>query len=491
MEPGFITVQKNMTDTLRPGLRLRPNEHRLLLLIGDLVASISAAFLSLYVWQQYSIYSLVSLGVKPERAELLVRIQVPYWFYLLPLGWLLLMTELYDPHAAANWVRTVRGIAVAAFVGIVIYSLIFIFNRDPASLPRIVVGTYIILTSLLTIVWRGFYIRLYTSTGLQRRVLIVGAGKAGLTLAKVYCEVNPRPFSLVGFIDDDVQKINQHYEGYPVIGASRELIAIIDQYRVSDVVMAITGDIQGGTFQTILDVQERGVEVTRMPILYEEITQRVPIHHLESDWLIRSFVDQLRVSVVYEVLKRFMDIIGGILGLVIFVLMFPFMALAILIDSGLPIFYSQDRLGKGGQPFTIYKYRSMFHDTEADKSYLPASKHDPRVTRVGDFIRRLHLDELPQFWNVLRGDISLVGPRAERAQLVAEYQKQIPFYRARLLVKPGLTGWAQINYGYVASVTETGIKLEYDLYYIKHRSLMLDLIIILRTLGTVLSRKGR
>jgi lipopolysaccharide/colanic/teichoic acid biosynthesis glycosyltransferase len=162
-----------------------------------------------------------------------------------------------------------------------------------------------------------------------------------------------------------------------------------------------------------------------------------------------------------------------------------------LIDSGFPILYSQDRLGKGGQPFTIYKYRSMFHDAEADKSYLPASKHDPRVTRVGDFIRRLHLDELPQFWNVLRGDISLVGPRAERAQLVAEYQKQIPFYRARLLVKPGLTGWAQINYGYVASVTETGIKLEYDLYYIKHRSLSLDLTIVLRTLGTVLSRKGR
>jgi exopolysaccharide biosynthesis polyprenyl glycosylphosphotransferase len=480
-----------MTEPLRPGLRLRPHEHRLLLIIGDLAASISAAFLSLFVWQQYSIYSLIRLGLKPERAELLVRIQVPYWFYLLPLGWLLLMTELYDPHTASNWLRTIRGIAVAAFVGIAIYSVIFIFNRDPASLPRIVVGTFLILTSLLTIIWRILYIRLYTSTGLQRRVLIVGAGKAGLTLAKVYREANPRPFSLVGFIDDDIHKVNQLYEGFLVLGTSTELLAMIDQYRVSDVVMAITGDIQGGTFQTILDIQERGVEVTRMPILYEEITQRVPIHHLESDWLIRSFVDQLKVSVTYEVLKRLIDIIGGLVGLAIFIVIFPFMALAILIDSGFPILYSQDRLGKGGQPFTIYKYRSMFHDAEADKSYMPASKHDPRVTRVGDFIRRLHLDELPQFWNVLRGDISLVGPRAERAQLVAEYQKQIPFYRARLLVKPGLTGWAQINYGYVASVTETGIKLEYDLYYIKHRSLSMDLTIVLRTLGTVLSRKGR
>ena len=149
-----------MTEPLRPGLRLRPHEHRLLLLIGDLAASISAAFLSLFVWQQYSIYSLIRLGVKPERAELLVRIQVPYWFYLLPLGWLLLMTELYDPHTASNWLRTIRGIAAAAFVGIAIYSVIFIFNRDPASLPRIVVGTFLILTSILTIIWRILYIRL-------------------------------------------------------------------------------------------------------------------------------------------------------------------------------------------------------------------------------------------------------------------------------------------------------------------------------------------
>ncbi len=265
----------------------------------------------------------------------------------------------------------------------------------------------------------------------------------------------------------------------------------MDQYRISDVVVAITGDVQGSTFQTILDVQERGVEVSRMPILYEEITQRVPVHHLESDWLIRSFVDQLKVSMVYEFIKRLLDIMGGLLGLAVFAISFPIIALATLIDSGVPILYSQDRLGKGGSAFKIYKYRTMVQDAEPDGLPQQATVHDDRVTRVGNLLRITHLDELPQFWNVLRGDMSLVGPRAERAQLIAEYQKQIPFYRARLLVKPGLTGWAQINYGYVASVTETGVKLEYDLYYIKHRSLMLDVTIALRTIGTVLSRKGR
>jgi exopolysaccharide biosynthesis polyprenyl glycosylphosphotransferase len=483
-----------MADTSRPRLRLRPNEHRFLLLLGDLVASISAAFLALYVWQQYSLYSLISQNIKPERAEQILRLQgipVPFWFYLLPLGWLLLMVELYEPHTAANWRRTLRGIAIAAFIGIVVYSLVFLFNQDPTALPRISVGAFIILASLLTLGWRALYIRIYTSSGLQRRVLVLGAGKAGQTLAQVYRDLSPPPFSLVGFVDDDPRKLKKKCEGFPVIGHSTQLLKIVDQYRISDLVIAITREMQGSTFQTILDVQEHGVEVSRMPILYEEIAQRVPIHHLESDWLIRSFVDQLRVSVIYELLKRLLDVIGGLAGLLILALIFPFAALATLIDSGLPVFYSQDRLGRGGQRFRIFKFRTMRQNAEADGEARLAAENDPRVTRVGNFLRRTRLDELPQFWNVLSGGMSLVGPRAERPSLVAEFQKQIPFYRARLLVKPGLTGWAQINYGYVANVTETGVKLEYDLYYIKHRSLIMDITIVLRTIGTVLSRKGR
>jgi lipopolysaccharide/colanic/teichoic acid biosynthesis glycosyltransferase len=153
--------------------------------------------------------------------------------------------------------------------------------------------------------------------------------------------------------------------------------------------------------------------------------------------------------------------------------------------------YSQDRLGKGGTRFTILKFRTMIKNADADGTFKPAVEDDARVTRFGRFLRRTHLDEMPQFWNVLRGNMSLVGPRAERAQLVDNYQKEIPFYRARLLVKPGLTGWAQVNYGYVADVRETAIKLEYDLYYIIHRSLTMDFSILLRTVGTVLGRKGR
>src|SRR5258706_1228093 len=480
-----------MADIYRPSLRLRPSEQFSILLLGDLIASASAMGLSIYVWYQFSLYRLVNNGVPLGRAERLISIQVPFWFYLLPFIWLLLMVESYEPHTSANWQRTLRGIAVAPIVGLLAYSLLFTINLDPTSLPRIAVGTFLVLASLLTLGWRAIYIRLYTSSGLMRRVAIVGAGKAGYSLADVYNKLSPPPFFLLGFIDDDPLKQGKSHNGFSVLGTSEALLILIEEYRISDIVIAINGEIKGETFQNILDAQERGVEVSRMQILYEELTGRVPIEHLESDWVIRSFVDQVSVSGVYELFKRLLDIAGGLVGLLIFAIVFPFTALTILLESGFPIFYSQTRLGKGGTVFRIYKFRTMKQNAEADGEAKLAAENDPRVTRVGRFLRRTRLDEMPQFWSVIGGEMSLVGPPAERPELVAEFQKQIPFYRARLLVKPGLTGWAQINYGYVASVKETAVKLEYDLYYIKHRTLRMDVQIVLRTIGTVIRMIGR
>ncbi len=483
-------AQRFMTES-HSQFRLRPNEQRSILLIGDLIASVGALFASVYIWYQYSLYRLIQTGMTLARAEKLIQVVVPFWFYLLPLVWLLLMVELYDPHTSSNWRKTLRGILAAAFIGLLAYSLLFTIRVDPNALPRIGIGAFLVLASLLTLLWRAAYIRVYTSTGMQRRVLIVGAGKAGQSLAEVYRTLTPPPFRLVGFIDDDPRKVGRSVIGYPIIATSDQLLKVIEDARITEVVVAITGLMRGTTFQIILDAQERGSEVVRMPTLYEEIAGRVPIHHLESDWMLRSFIDQARSSGFYELLKRLLDIVGGLAGLLAMLVTFPFTALAIVIDSGMPIFYSQPRLGKSGKSYIIHKYRSMQKDAEADGEVRPTQENDPRITRVGRFLRRTRLDELPQFWNVLHGEMSLVGPRAERYELVNAYQKQIPFYRARLLVKPGLSGWAQINYGYAASVYDTVIKLEYDLYYIKHRSLQMDLNIILRTIGTVIRRGGR
>lgn len=490
-----------MADNIRTTpLRLRPSEHRTILFVGDLVMAIISVFAAIETWRRYNlsveVASLVERGVGLVRAQQIAEefftLRVPFWFYLLPVVWLVLLVELYEPHLAASGRKTTRGIAIAAFVGLLAYSLVFILTQEQfANLPRVGVGAFLLYASLLTLGWRMIFIRLYKRTGQLRRILLIGAGKAGQTLAELYNSLGLRSFIIVGFVDDDVQKVGDIFHDLPVLGTSEHLLELIDDNRITDLVVAINGEIRGRTFQAILDAQEKGANVTRMPILYEEMTGRVPIHHLESDWIIRSFVDGLSISGFYELAKRLIDILGAIVGLLILLIALPFLSLAILVDSGLPIFYSQPRLGRGRRVFTIYKFRSMRRKSDAVQEVQTTTENDPRVTRVGKFLRKTRLDELPQFWNVLRGDMSLVGPRAEVPKLVEEYQKQVPFYRARLLVKPGLTGWAQINYGYVSSVRETSIKLEYDLYYIKHRTLIMDFQIILRTIGTVLRRTGR
>ena len=249
--------------------------------------------------------------------------------------------------------------------------------------------------------------------------------------------------------------------------------------------------MMGSTFQILLDAQEQGTEIARMQTIYEELLGRVPIHHLESDWVLRSFVDESRSGGLYELGKRLLDIIGAIVGLALCLILLPFVGLAILINSGLPVFYWQERLGRGGKEFQIVKFRTMYQNAEKDGKAQMAGEKDPRITSVGNFLRVTRLDEFPQFLNVLRGEMSLVGPRAERAEWVSTFQQEIPFYRARLLVKPGITGWAQVNYGYAATVEDTSVKLEYDLYYIKHRSIVMDLAILLQTIGTVFGRRGR
>ena len=476
----------------RPSLRLGTVEQKSILFFGDFLASLIALVAALAIWREYSWRTLLSTGITVKLAERIFQINIQWWVYLLPIIWLLLLIEIYEPQIAANRRKTQRGILIAGIIASILYALIFTTIKNPtASLPRIVIGAFLLLAALLTWLWRLLYIWIYTAQGMTRRVLIVGAGKAGVTLAKVYSDLEPKPFLLVGFSDDDPNKIGTKIEGYRVLGNNNSLIKLIEQYNISDIVVAITGTMMGSTFQMILDVQESGVAVTRMPTVYEEITGRVPIHHLETDWLIRSFIDETRVSAFYELGKRLVDIIGALVGIIIFFLTFPVIALAIVAETGLPIFYGQERLGKSGKTFMLHKFRTMYQDAEADGQARMAEKDDPRVTRVGNILRKTRLDEFPQFFSVLRGEMSLVGPRAEREVLVDLFQKEIPFYRARLLVKPGISGWAQITQGYASSIFATSLKLEYDLYYIKHRTVAMDIAILLRTFTTVFGFKGR
>jgi exopolysaccharide biosynthesis polyprenyl glycosylphosphotransferase len=466
-------------------LRFHFKERRPLLIFGDTIVAILSLIGALYYWGSSEHFYGFSL--------LFIQRRVPLWFFLFPIVWLILLVELYDIYKAGDWGATIRGVATAGLIGFGLYLLLYFYYVEPprSLLPRRGVAGFLVVVSFLTLFWRRLYIQIFTTPRFLRRVLLVGGGNTGQAMLNIYKALRPPPFYLIGIIDDDPEKLGKEIEGYKVLGSCKELRQIIQAEEVTDIIVAITGHLRSGMFQALILAQENGIEISSMQKVYEELVGRVPVQILEADWILKTFVDEVKVSGFVELSKRLLDILGGAIGMIVFLVLSPFIALAIFIDNGMPIFYSQARLGRSGRDYTILKFRTMKRDAEANGQAQWAKEDDIRATRVGRFLRKAHLDELPQFINILRGDMSLVGPRAERPELVDIFEANIPFYRARLLVKPGLTGWAQINFGYAASIRETTKKLEYDLYYIKNRSFWMDLVILLRTPATVLGFRGR
>jgi exopolysaccharide biosynthesis polyprenyl glycosylphosphotransferase len=460
--------------------RIRVRERKIVLLIGDLIVTYISVFLALFLWAEkdWLDFTKAFLGQR-----------TPFWFYLLPIFWILIMSDLYDIRRANRRKDTLQSVAQAVVVCLLAYLIIF-FISEPNSLPRGGVAIFFICAAVFTLLWRFLYIQVFTAPVFLRKILVIGAGKAGCTLVRMIHEINPMPFVITGFIDDDPDKQGQIFEGFPVLGRGEHLTKLIQKHNVSDLVFAISGELNPDLFRNILLAEEQGTEVTSLPVEYEDLFGRVPIFLLQSDWMLRSFIDQMHVGTFYETAKRVIDFLGSLIGCAFLVVLFPFISLLILLNDGLPIFYTQPRVGKNGAPYKIIKFRTMVKTAEKDGVARMATENDQRVTRVGKWLRRSHLDELPQMINILKAEMSLVGPRSEQIELVNQFQKKLPFYRGRLFVRPGLTGWAQINQRYASTVEDTAVKLEYDLYYIKHRNPMLDLTIIIRTVGAVVGFKG-
>ena len=244
--------------------RLGSGERRLLLILGDLIAAAAATFLALYFWAQFD-----WLGFSPG----FVRYRAG-WFVLLPILWLLLMINNYDVIRAASWRESLRGVLISGLGGVFLYLIVY-FTSEPGSLPRRGVLYFLVLAVLLTLVWRWIYVRIFTAPGFMRRVLVVGAGDSGKTLLEVYRSVSPPPFNLVGLIDDDPSKLGRQVEGYPVIGGSQDLLEAIEREEITDIIVSILGPMRGEMFQALLDAQERGVVITRMPVAYEELLGRL------------------------------------------------------------------------------------------------------------------------------------------------------------------------------------------------------------------------
>ena len=475
-------MTKNTTGTHSTKVRLTPSELRFILVLGDFLAASIALVIALYVWASGDSWYRFSVEFLKYRA--------PAWFYLLPLFWIILLVDTYDTRKSANLRQTLRTIGLVFLASVIAYLVIY-FAVEPNSLPRLGVAVFIVGATLLTLLWRLIFVRTFSSVSKQQRVLIVGAGKAGTALVQVISELDPPPFKLIGLIDDDPSKLGTNNHGFPILGNHESMAEIIANQGITDLILAISNEMNHGMFQSILTAQEDGINLATMTDTFENLSGRVPIELLESDWVIRAFLDRAPTSGFYRMAKRLMDLLLALLGLIAMALISPLLALIILIDSGRPIIFTQKRLGKGGKPYMIYKFRTMKLRADMEKEALVTANNDPRITRVGRFLRKAHLDELPQIINVLRGEMSFVGPRSERVELVRVFQKEVPFYRARMLVKPGITGWAQIHQAYAETIEETATKLQYDLYYIEHASIWMDLNILLRTFGSVLGFKGR
>jgi exopolysaccharide biosynthesis polyprenyl glycosylphosphotransferase len=463
----------------RWGLQL--SERRALLVAGDLAAALLAVAAALALWTW-------TASVPTSFRDALEQ-SGGYWAALVPL-WLVLNSGLYNLRVAASRRATVRGLLISGFVSLSLYLLVY-FYAPPSSLLRLVVFYYVAGAFGLNLAWRLTYIAVFTTRTFRRRVLVLGAGWAGRAIVEVLREAHAQHFMVIGFVDDDPAKRGQVIGGAAVLAGHEQLLELARERNVSDIVLAITGEVHPETFRALLECQEDGRDIVRMPVLYEQLLGRVPIEHLQADWLVTALGDAGQFNNLARLAKRLVDVIGAAAGLIILAFILPFIALVVRLSSPGPVFYRQKRVGRAGREFTVFKIRTMSPDAEADGLARWTEPDDVRITPPGRIMRRARLDELPQCLNVLRGEMSLVGPRPERPEFVAALEKRIPFYRARLLVKPGLTGWAQINYGYGATLEEAAVKLQYDLYYLKHRSFWLDLVIMFRTLAVVLGFRGR
>jgi sugar transferase (PEP-CTERM system associated) len=461
---------------------LQVSQRRSLLIIADVLLVNLAAFLALWLGAQRSHW--------PFSLEFVtVRF---YWFLAPTLGYVILATvnDCYDLKIASDATAIVWAL-VRVTVQMLLAYLVVYFVSPRASLPRHVIGFFSLLLPVSLLLWRWAYIAVFSHPGLRRRVLIVGAGWAGRVIAEAIRENLSSQYELMGFVDDDEAKRGQAIAGVPVLGSTEDLCELTQRLGVFEVVVAISRNIRGRLFQNILSCHELGVQITPMSLLFEEVLGRVPVEHVGDNWFLVLPLGSSESFSLTMLVKRSVDIVVSLVGMTLFCVLLPFLALAIKLDSVGPILYRQPRVGKAGRVFELLKLRSMIPDAECDGKPKWACANDSRITHVGKLLRKTRLDELPQLYNVLRGDMSLIGPRPERPEFVAELAEKIPFYRARLAVQPGLTGWAQTRFSYSSSVEDAVIKLQYDLYYIKHQSLYLDLLIFLRTFGVVVALKGR
>ena len=419
------------------------NKRKLILLIVDI--------LLLY----FSLFITVILGFEPgTRLEALISHIPP--FSILYFFWLvgLYVSGFYDLHqlkTSFNIYSKITASFILNFIfGITFFYLIPYFGITPKTNLLINMISF----SLLFYLWRKLFYT-FPSSKITKNVVILGEEDICKDLEK---EILSRP-----------------YLGYKVVSINKE--NILKELSEKDIdILVIDNNI---SYKRIYSLISDKVSILDLPQAYEIFSERIPTYFVTQNWFLINLKKSKKFY--YESIKRLLDIFSSILFSVLFLPLIPFIALAIKLESEGPVFYSQERVGKNKKIFKLIKFRSMKESAEKETGAVWAQEKDPRITKVGKFLRKTHLDEIPQLVNIFKGDISLVGPRPERPEFVEKLEKEIPNYNLRHIIKPGFTGWAQVRFRYARTIDDSEEKFEYDLYYVKNRSLIVDLIIFLKT----------
>jgi sugar transferase (PEP-CTERM system associated) len=389
--------------------------------------------------------------------------------------------DLYEPqHLSARWEIYFRLLLIIGCLAFVLSAIDYVFPEAAIARYVFLLGLILVVTSL--IVWRSAFEWISGHAIFQERVYVLGEGERANSIIDTIRAHREAGMVVVGWDTPFPDKL-QRKKNFAV---AVERMAVVKP-SIDRIVIAL--DERRGELPVdgLLSMRFRGIAIEEASSVLERLTGKVQLEGLHPGDLL--FCEGFRMKPSQQVALRITSTLVAAIVLILFLPIFPIVILLVRCSSRGPIFFRQKRVGLNGRIFTVFKFRTMVVDAEVDGAKW-ATKNDPRVTRIGQFMRKARLDEVPQLWNVLRGDMSFVGPRPERPEFVSWLSEQIPFYDIRNMIRPGLTGWAQIRYGYGATLAESREKLAYDLYYVKHQTLGLDLLIMFETIKTIIRRRG-
>lgn len=492
--PSELTFpHSSLTQTNRKTrLSLDINERRILLGVVDSLLLCGSLLLAVVLWN----------GFDPSEA---LGVGYAKWYLTLVVVWLVSASVL-DVYDLA---RSASGTAILGPILLAVLGATLFYLSIPWLTPPIQSRSYgfgLVCISLVSVTgWRVFYAVLLHQPAFYRRVLLLAPPALPAIVTDLFvgpAAERPNPYRGTGYQVTGIVLHDKDGEGiqtgpeldlpWPVVGRTQDLVQVARSLAVDEIVLAYALDeiMDADLFEVLLDCQELGLSVYPFTHIHEKLGARLSVEYAARDANILLCQQDQSLQRLYRCVKWLMDGVLGIIGLFALLGIAPLVWLANRQWSPGPLFYHQQRIGHQGRPFVVWKFRTMIAEAEKQSGAVWSSQNDPRITRVGGWLRRSRLDELPQVINVLRGEMSFVGPRPERPELMGRIMRSLPVYRLRHAVKPGITGWAQVSYRYGNSVEDSRVKLEYDLYYVKHAGLLLDIFILLKTVSVVLGLRG-